>query len=394
MAIPSFLNINPQSLQAALQGISSGLLAYGGGRKDAGLIGLNATLDAKQQQYRNSLLDKQSARLDTADAQEATDRAAALARRQAQADQVKQIIASGNFNPQQIAILSGLDPEDALGVVGKQEFAPVDKPKGPNIGDLEKYDDNGRTITKQWDGLGWLPLGSSPQFAPQQDNSALGMVPIYGRDAQGNVVIMQLGKNGQINQPPLPPGISVAPQTTSVDTGTSTELRDKRTGQLITPAIPKDVQGVATAQAVGKGAGEAQINLPAVEGSAAVIKQTIAKLRAAPGRETGTGLSATLDPRNYIAGTNATNFKALREQLVGQDFLQAYNGLRGGGQITEVEGEKAQNALARLQTAQSDDEFLNALTDFEKQVDVLTDIARKKAQGGSGGQADPLGIRN
>lgn len=383
MTIPSFLGINPQSLQAALQGVSAGLLAYGGGRKDAGLIGLNATLDAKQQQFLNSIRDKQDKRLDTADAQDAADRAAKLARRQAAADQVKAIVAQGKLNPQQTAIIYGLEPEDALNVLGKQAFAEEDKPKPRQIGETRDYLKGNQKVTEQWDGMAWVPLGAGPAYAPQQDNSAFGMMPIYGIGPDGKPVIMQLGKNGSLNIPQIPQGYSVAPQTTSVDTGTGTQLIDKRTGQPVVPEIAKDVRGVAQAQAVGKLTGEAQINLPAVEENANVIKSTIAKVRAAPGRATGTGLSATLDPRNYIAGTDAANFKALREQLVGQDFLQAYNNLRGGGQITEIEGEKAQNALARLQTAQSDEAFLTALDDFEKQVDVLTDIARRKAAGGA-----------
>jgi hypothetical protein len=44
--------------------------------------------------------------------------------------------------------------------------------------------------------------------------------------------------------------------------------------------------------------------------------------------------------------------------------MQAYQNLRGGGQITEVEGKKATDAIARLNTAQSDSEFLTALNDL------------------------------
>jgi hypothetical protein len=83
-----------------------------------------------------------------------------------------------------------------------------------------------------------------------------------------------------------------------------------------------------------------------------------------PGRATATGLSGTLDPRNYIAGTNAKGFQALLDQIRGGTFMQAYQNLKGGGQITEVEGKKAENAIARLSTAQSDKDFLSALQEF------------------------------
>lgn len=84
-----------------------------------------------------------------------------------------------------------------------------------------------------------------------------------------------------------------------------------------------------------------------------------------PGRDTATGMSGTLDPRNYLPGTNATNFKAILEQIKGSAFLQAFESLKGGGQITEVEGNKATNAIIRMQTAQSDDAFKSALEEFQ-----------------------------
>lgn len=96
---------------------------------------------------------------------------------------------------------------------------------------------------------------------------------------------------------------------------------------------------------------------------------TIDKALNHPGRETATGVSGQIDPRNYIAGTNATNFKVLLDQIGGKAFLQAFESLKGGGQITEVEGKKATDAIARLNRAQSDVEFKQALQDFRDVLD-------------------------
>lgn len=87
-----------------------------------------------------------------------------------------------------------------------------------------------------------------------------------------------------------------------------------------------------------------------------------------PGRETATGLSGTLDPRNYLPGTNAKGFRALLDQIQGATFIQAYESLKGAGAITDIEGRKGSDAIARLSTAQSDDEFLGALRDFRQVV--------------------------
>lgn len=83
-----------------------------------------------------------------------------------------------------------------------------------------------------------------------------------------------------------------------------------------------------------------------------------------PGRSTATGLSSVADPRNFIPGTQATDFRVVLDQIKGTAFLQAFQSLKGGGAITEMEGKKAEAAIARLDRAQSDAEFETALKDL------------------------------
>lgn len=85
-----------------------------------------------------------------------------------------------------------------------------------------------------------------------------------------------------------------------------------------------------------------------------------------PGRETATGLSGVIDPRNYVPGTNPRDFQVVLDQIGGTAFLQAFESLKGGGQITEVEGKKATEAIARLNRAQSDEEFERSLRDLRE----------------------------
>lgn len=87
-----------------------------------------------------------------------------------------------------------------------------------------------------------------------------------------------------------------------------------------------------------------------------------------PGMKAATGLQGTIDPRNYIPGTNAKDFQVVMDQLGGQTFLQAMQSLRGTGQITEIEGKKASDAIARLNRSQSTGEFETALNDFKSVV--------------------------
>lgn len=98
-----------------------------------------------------------------------------------------------------------------------------------------------------------------------------------------------------------------------------------------------------------------------------------------PGRAVATGLSGTLDPRNYIPGTQARDFSVMLDQIKGGTFLQAFQSLKGGGAITEVEGRKAEQAIARLERAQSDGEFEAALKDYRAVLSRGMERARERA---------------
>jgi hypothetical protein len=66
----------------------------------------------------------------------------------------------------------------------------------------------------------------------------------------------------------------------------------------------------------------------------------------------------------FIPGTQAASFDALFRQAEGGAFLQAYESLRGTGQITEIEGSKATSALTRMERSQTEVEFVKAAREF------------------------------
>jgi hypothetical protein len=55
--------------------------------------------------------------------------------------------------------------------------------------------------------------------------------------------------------------------------------------------------------------------------------------------------------------------------LDGQAFLQAFESLKGGGQITEIEGQKATQALGRLDDYQDPEDYKQALIELR---DILS----------------------
>lgn len=111
-------------------------------------------------------------------------------------------------------------------------------------------------------------------------------------------------------------------------------------------------------------------SMDAQKASVAAQLGVIDKALAHPGREAATGMSGVIDPRNYVPGTNPRDFQVVLDQIGGTAFLQAFESLKGGGQITEVEGKKATDAIARLNRAQSDEEFQRSLQDL-REVMVL-----------------------
>jgi hypothetical protein len=73
-----------------------------------------------------------------------------------------------------------------------------------------------------------------------------------------------------------------------------------------------------------------------------------------------------------------TDLVQLIDNLENSVFLSAFQDLKGGGQITELEGEKAQRAIVNLSRVRSRKDFLEALQDYQ---DVIDSGARRAAKG-------------
>jgi hypothetical protein len=212
-----------------------------------------------------------------------------------------------------------------------------------------------------------------------------GLQGIWGTDAEGNPVIIQLGKSGEAIQSKLPAGFKPGKDAQKIDLGTHWGILDPTTRQMVT-TIPKDIEGKKVAEARGEAQGTAQAALPKVIDTTNQSIKLIDEMIAHPGRETATGLSSKLDPRNYIAGTDAASFQERAKQVQGRTFLEAFQSLKGGGAITEIEGSKAETAIARLGRAQSDAEYLTALNELKDVLKIGLERAKAMAAGNFTGQ--------
>ena len=74
-----------------------------------------------------------------------------------------------------------------------------------------------------------------------------------------------------------------------------------------------------------------------------------------------------------------TDLNVKIKQLQGKAFLEAFESLKGGGAITEREGQAATEAMARLDRAQSTEEYIAALTELRDIMQTGADRARAGA---------------
>lgn len=137
------------------------------------------------------------------------------------------------------------------------------------------------------------------------------------------------------------------------------------------PAEAARAKAVAEAEAAG------QVRLPAAMQTANQTLGLIQQVRDHPGRRFGTGATALIPG---IPGTPQQDFIDLVAQVKGKAFLEAFASLKGSGAITEMEGQKATEAIARLNRGQSETGFLKALDELEQIIN--TGIERSKQQAG------------
>jgi len=112
-----------------------------------------------------------------------------------------------------------------------------------------------------------------------------------------------------------------------------------------------------------------------------------------PGFKMSVGKSAPIGSAlSLVPGTDSASFDIALNQLKGKQFLEAFESLKGGGQITQIEGEKATQAMSRMEKANTEDEFIRASREFQSIIQQGIGRAKAKAgvsqqpmQGGGGG---------
>lgn len=107
---------------------------------------------------------------------------------------------------------------------------------------------------------------------------------------------------------------------------------------------------------------------------------------------TGTVGMTFVPGARFVPGTPEADFQGMLDQIKGGAFLEAYERLKGTGQITEIEGKKATDAITRMGTAISENEFMQAAKELRDVIQSgidRTNARINKAQGRQRGGAAP-----
>lgn len=202
---------------------------------------------------------------------------------------------------------------------------------------------------------------ATPYYTPLPTSG--GYVTFNNRTGQYEAAALPGGAGGPVAGGSPQPGVPVSPQQPILPIAADINLAGSKAAA--------EAAGTAT----GKNRVEAASDLPRVETNASATLKLLNNLQNHPGRDYATGIYS-LAPT--VPGTKQADFISMLDQLNGQSFLQAFQSLKGGGQITEVEGKKATDAIQRIKRAQTKEGFDEGVQELRDMVNSTRQNARQK----------------
>ena len=231
--------------------------------------------------------------------------------------------------------------------------------------------------------------GTYPEFLTLGKSGAggeYGLNPVWAQDNAGNWKLYQPNKGGgPAAEVQLPPNVRPQPQVSFQDLGTGIQPVTTRGAVPVGPVMPKDLAGAASQKAQGEAQGNAIVAAPkdlqAADNALALVK----KIEENPYLERGTGLSSI---GNKVWGTGGYDFENLVKQAKSGSFLTAIQTMRGLGALSNSEGDAATAAINRMDTATSEDAFLDAVSDYKTIINQGKARVEKLLSSGQVGPAD------
>lgn len=229
--------------------------------------------------------------------------------------------------------------------------------------------------------------------ANMKDNESYFGNVIKGVGPDGKPAYFQTSNQGNIKQVQLPDGFRPEENWEKLDLGTHWLIRNTRDGTQ--QMVPKELYQEGFQSTSGaedaKAAAARRANLPKVESTASQMLSTLDALEKHPGFTGAVGWQGNIPDWMIPSGTDAAGFMSQLQQVQGQAFLQAFESLKGGGQITQIEGEKATAAISRLSRNLSEAEFKAAIQELRATINRGLERARRGVVVDASGQEVPAG---
>jgi hypothetical protein len=235
----------------------------------------------------------------------------------------------------------------------------------------------------------------------KSDGVEYGLNPVWAKGPDGQWGLFQPNKAGSApQQMQFPEGYAPAPPVSFQDLGTSVQAVSQRGGVPIGDPMQKDLAGAESQKAEGKAVGEDLGDLPGAQKQAEVTSMKIDRLINDPNLDKAVGWTSYAP--DALVPNSVISVRGQVRELMGGAFLEARQMLKGGGQITDYEGKKAEAAYTRMETAiRSSDpnDFKQALADFKQAiadgVQKLSATARTSdgSQGEDGWTTLPNGVK-
>jgi hypothetical protein len=189
---------------------------------------------------------------------------------------------------------------------------------------------------------------------------------------------------GQLDQYGRLRPVEMVQPTLSVDAraGGSTTISPNVARPAPTPAVIKERQAIEKLPEAIAMSQDAIRKIDEMIGSVDAKGKPLtgAKGQPHPGFSSAVGFGGSV-PR-FFAGTEAKNFEIRHNEVLSQAFLDAFETLKGGGAITEKEGEKATAARTRMNLATSEKEYAEAAREYQGVLKRGIESARQRAQRG------------
>lgn len=237
------------------------------------------------------------------------------------------------FTPQQRAVLASMPEGLATKVIMESVFAPEPEPtRGVVVNGKVVDPTTGRVIYE----------GEPGDTAPEY-----GLTPQYGTDENGNLVLLQLAKDGTAKQTAMPEGIALQKGIEKLDLGDSFQWYNTLTGQPIGEPIKKNLYEAAVETASGKAAGEAGVAATSLDSKMEGLDFVVERLGELADKATYTAAGQIADETRKQLGMEPSEGAVARSEYIAMVDNQILPLLRDtfGSQFTEREGQSLKATL-------------------------------------------------